>query len=115
MHAAPGTPAASGAKPAAGSRMAVGRDGCAPGRGGGKGRDGGADDEVLGLFGIGNQAGKQIAAVSAGKPGGDEPFQATYGQVRGLEAEPDAVAGEPLGVTGGTAQYREHLHGADGD
>ena len=75
-------------------------------RSGGKDRDGGPDDEVLRLFGIGDQAGKQIAAVPAGKPGGDEPFQAAVqpGPQAGLEAEPDAVAGEPLGVTRGTAQ-----------
>ena len=75
-------------------------------RRGGKDRDGSPDYEVLGLFGIGDQAGKQIAAVPAGKPGGDEPFQVAVqpGPQGGLEAQPDAVAGEPLGVTGGTAQ-----------
>ena len=106
VPAAASTPPASSAKPAAGSRMAAvvtaAHQAAAAARTGTAARD----DEVLGLFGIGYQAGEQIAAIPARKPGGDKPFQAAVqpGAQAALEAKPHTVAGEPLGITGGTAQ-----------
>ena len=100
-----------------GQQEGGGDDGGTPGRRGGQDRDGGPDHEILSLLGVTDQAGQQIAPVPARQPGGKELFQAAVqpGPHSGLEAEPEVVTGEPLGVAGGAAQEREQLHGADGD
>src|SRR6202041_2599745 len=94
-----------------------GDDGGGPRGHGGQDRDGSADHQILGLLGVADQPGQQIAAVPAGQPAGDQLGQAPVKpspQV-GLEAESETVAGQPLDVAGGAAQEREQLHRADGD
>jgi len=98
-------------RPRRGEQRGCGHHGCGPGERRGHHRHRSPDHEILGLLGVTDQSGQQVAAVPAGQPGRDQVLQPAVQPPTqpGLHPEPEVVAGQPLGVAGGAAQQREQL------